>query len=67
MMPSDLKELLRAFNDHSVKYIVVAAMPSAYMPNRAPQKTWMSSSDRTKRTAKQFFVPSRNTARRLTV
>jgi hypothetical protein len=23
MMPSDLKELLRAFNDHSVKYIVV--------------------------------------------
>lgn len=23
MMPKDLKDLLRAFNDHSVKYLVV--------------------------------------------
>jgi hypothetical protein len=29
MMPKDLKELLRAFNDHAVKYLIVAAEPRA--------------------------------------
>ena len=43
MVPKDLKELLRAFNDHTVKYLIVEAMLSACMPSRERRKTWISS------------------------
>jgi len=37
MMPEDLKELLRAFNDQAVKFLVVGAMLSAFTPSREQQ------------------------------
>ena len=46
MMPKDLKDLLRAFNDHGVKYLIVGDMPSASMQNREQRKTWISLSNR---------------------
>jgi hypothetical protein len=63
MMPKDLKELLRAFNDHAVKYLVVGAMHLACTPNREQPKTSISLSGRMKRIATRYFAHSPNTVR----
>jgi hypothetical protein len=62
MMPKDLKDLLCAFNDHNVRYLVVGGMRSAFTQNREPPKTWIFSSAQTKRTALPYFARSLNTA-----
>jgi hypothetical protein len=66
MMPSDLKELLRAFNDHGVKYLIVGGY--AFGVHAEPRrKTWISSSGLTKKTAKLCFAHSPNTEHLSTV
>ena len=61
MMPEDLKELLRAFNDQAVKFLVVGGY--AFTPSREQPRIWIFLSDPTRKTAKQYFARSHNMAR----
>ena len=63
MMPEDLKELLRAFNDQAVKFLIVGAMLSAFTPSREQPRTLIFLSDPTRKTAKRYFARWHNTAR----
>ena len=63
MMPDDLKELLRAFNDHAVKFLIGGGMLSAFTQSREQPRIWIFLSDPTRKTAKQYFARSHNTAR----
>jgi len=61
MMPKDLKELLRAFNDHGVKYLVVGGYGSAFTPNREQRRICIFSSAPTKKIARRYFTLSPST------
>lgn len=63
MMPKDLKDLLRAFNESGVRYLVVGDTLSAFTLNRAPRKTWICLSAPTNRTVLPSIARSQNTAR----
>jgi hypothetical protein len=62
MMPKDLKDLLRAFNEHGVKYLIVGVMPLVFTLNPEQQRTLISSSVLTNPTVLPFITPSPNTA-----
>jgi hypothetical protein len=53
MMPDHLKELLRALNDHEVKYLIVGGY--AFGVHAEPRAT--------KEIARRYFVPSLSTER----
>jgi hypothetical protein len=57
MIPDNLKELLRAFNDHGVKYLIVGATPSAFMQSREQPRILTFLFGRTSRTPKLYFAP----------
>jgi hypothetical protein len=60
MMPTDLKELLRAFNDHGVKYLVVGGYAfGVYAEPRATKDLDLSSAPTTRMPRRYFgLLPS---------
>ena len=63
MMPEDLKELLRAFNDQAVKFLVVGGYAFGVHAEPREPRIWIFLSDPTRKTAKQYFARSHNMAR----
>jgi hypothetical protein len=63
MMPKDLKDLLRLFNQHGVKYLIVGGYAYGVHAEPRQQKISTSLSDLMTQTAKLYFVRSRHLAR----
>jgi uncharacterized protein YjlB len=61
MMPKDLRDLLRAFNHHRVKFLVVGGYAFGVHAEPRATKDLDISSAQTKRTVPPYFAPSPNT------